>query len=512
MRQHARAQQELAEQERLQKLNAGPMGATGGAAHEQLRVCKDIEACSRTLAEARLPAPASSTDSAAAPAGMQPLRARRTKQRDEPAAAVVAAAEAIRTHMVASDDMRAYVRACGGLTATMQQLQAAMRQSEPDEGVLMACCELLTEACQIDTNARHVAGCAAGKAAPTGGSAPALLPSLCALAHRHRCVAALLHTLAVEADARGAVASAWASNGAALRATVTSLPALHGAHRATLLALLANCASAKALQAALAEAFSAPGGETALLQLLQSDVDAASLQRVASLMTNAAASVAVRKQLAASQQASPTLVARAQQMLVLGTAAAADAALSCLQCLHNLALEGSVREQLADAEWLAVLQKLLPAPDAAAEPSESALVALATAARAASCPATYAALQQGGVVQRMLAMAAHAREALQAAGGPGQQHLRVLDAVVRALAAWGGQGHMEELRSAALLDTLVWACSAACIADSCAGNAALCVGYVADERCAAHVLTMRALCQPGSLCAPRGESPGENPC
>ena len=486
VRQHARAKQELAEHEQLQKLSAEPDPDAGTAAKEQLHACKEIESHSRTLAGTRLSSAAASNGGPNSPAGVRPLRAQRSKAHDGPNAAVLASAQSLCAQIKGSDQLRAYFRACGGLAAATKQLQTAACQSESYESVLAACCQLLTEACSIDTNARHVAGCATGKSAPAAASASALLPALCALAHKHSCVAELLHAIALETDARAAVAGAWAGGAdgsTGLAAAVSALPTLTAPHRAQLMALLTNCASVRPFQAALAAALSAPGSEAALLQLLQSDSHPASLQRTAALMTNAAASVAVRKQLAASPATAATLVARALQMLELDTAAAAGAALACLECLHNLTLEINVRAQLVCAEWHAVLSKLLPAPGAPAELDKAAQVALATAARSASCPDAYAALQQAGIVQRIIAVAICTCEALQAAELASQEHIRVLDAAVRALASWGGQGHIENLRATALLRILVWACSAPCIADSCAGNAALCVGFVADERC-----------------------------
>ena len=76
-----------------------------------------------------------------------------------------------------------------------------------------------------------------------------------------------------------------------------------------------------------------------------------------------------------------------------------------------------------------------------------------------------------------------AREALDGGAPEFGAAVRVIDAVVRALATWGKDGHVEELRGVAVLQLLVWCCSTSAVADNCAGNAALCVAYVADERC-----------------------------
>jgi hypothetical protein len=490
IRQHNRVQQELAEERRMQELSKVPSSSVNAHtdAKAKLEACRDIEGLSRTLANVVLPCTAAEKENQACkPTGIGPLPGRSTGGKHSPGAAIAAftkAAKEAKTKIAVADDMKAYFRSCGGLASAMNQLLAAAQASEEHSTVLTSCSELINEACQIDTNARYVAGCAVCKTASTVKSTAALLAALCSLCSKHYEVAVLLHTLSTETEARLEIAAAFTGcSGVAVVEALRSLPSITATHRAILLSLLSACATAKSFQAVLSVAMRSEHCETILLDVLKTETNPMALEQVAALVTNAALSAAIRRSLGSQGVVGKLLVARTSEML---SQKQFEAALSCLKCMFNLVLEDQVRTELVCQQWLAVLKQVIGDEDSISELNEMGLCALSVTARAASATGMHDLLQAGGVVPRIAMLAVNARALLeQQPAGQGTSHkaLKVLDASVRALTTWACSGHTEELRSKAMLQLLIWTCSEPSIRDGCAGNAALCLSYLADERC-----------------------------
>lgn len=486
LRQHNRVQQDLAEERRLQALKPEPGSSADAPADikAQLEACRVIEGLTRILVDTTLPCiSAGKENQASVPAGLGPLPNRGTNGKLHSEAAITKAATEAKSKIAGSDDLRAYLRSCGGLTAAMSQVQAASQAPEERAAILTSCTELLNEACQIDTNARHVAGCTPERNTPSAGKSPtAFLAALCSLCSKHFSVTVLLHTLSTEAEARAAVAAAFTrSSGFALAEAVRSLPGLEITHRAILLSLLSNCAAVRAFQTALSAAMHSEQCESVLVDMLKAETNPAALERVAALVTNAASSAAIRRALGMQGSVGTLLVARTSEMLSQGQP---DAALACLQCIYNLALESGVQTELVCKEWLAVLEWVM-GDESISQLNDMGVCALFITARAASHNGMYSLLQAGGVVGRIAALALDAKlniEQQLAKEAGSHKALKVLDASVRALTAWACMGQTEALLPKAMLQLLIWTCSAAPVGDSCAGNAALCLSHLADER------------------------------
>jgi hypothetical protein len=499
MQQCARAQSDFAEHKRLQDLQADGAAAAAGApsAKEQLAACKDMEASVRAFASVDIASSntADKENSGSFPAGIGRLPQRHDSSKT--ARKLNSAAAALCAKMKGSSDMRMYFRACGGLTAAANQLHKAVSCASASAAIA-PCAELLTEACQLDSNARAISGCSMPKGdayAGTSGGA-ARLQSICCTCSTSAEVAVLLQTLSTEAGARVNVAKALCSAHRPGESTGVLVQLLHSAvgmpdlHRAVVLSLLGNCATVPAFQKAFAKNNAQTSCTLAVLSLLQQESNPAALERVALLIGNLAANASLRKALPEAGGFGTELVARAAQMQQSGARGAPAALQACLSCLYTLALEGPIRQQLAADEWYLLLSHLLPAT--CAIESAVALSAVNIVSRFASAEESYAGMAQHGLLPRLLSVAVESRHTLLQSESQGDA-IKVISAVVRAWAAWGGAGHTELLRQNAALQLLVWACSASAISDNCAGNAALCLSYVADAKCESP-----AACGPGT--------------
>ena len=491
MQQCTRAKRDLSEHKRMRELQDGQQGDTPQQCADKVKACQDMERHVRDFASCQLANNAASPDtkgkenSSKNPAGLGFLPQRQPKTKRSTASL----ANALRQQVQESNDMRMYFRACGGLSAAVQQLHCSLRANGTAESV-SACAKLLSEACQLESNTRALAGCSAatasnGAAGPSTAAVPRdRLSVWCAASLQHVELAVLLQVLSTEAEARKALADALRHPSSAklqtlpLQDLVTGLPALADVHFAVQASFLANCSTEPGIQNAHAVT-DANTCAAALVQSLQQAKSAATLERVALLIGNMASNITMRRALASSDSVSALLVERCLEMRQVGNADAASALQACLMCLYNMSLDDAVKSQLVSQPWADVLARLLP-PDGRMK--NGSVTALSVVARSASARGAYQMLEAASLVPRVLAAAQHAYAHLPEDGGNATA-VKVLDATVRAWAAWGSAGFTEALRSEAALQLLVWACSAGSMSDTSAGNAALCISFIADQRC-----------------------------
>lgn len=499
IRQFQRAKADLLEHKRLRALHSSEQPEDAGATTRgQLVACKRMEKCVRSLATVSMAHQSSSPSSAVSssnPVGLGTVLPQRP--------ALPAKGTPLLDELLAlvreSDDARLYFRACGGLAATAAQLHASMDKATENGTSVSPLAALLNEACQLDSNLRTVAGCnitpaASPGNAPTAAASPtvpasALLASLCASSTSSIDVAALLHTISTEKDARSQLASAFGpgqaptTGSSVLTSMLRDTKAIPGPHRALVLAVLSNCATVPVFQQTLIQVAEVENCATLFAAMLDAEQEPATLGHAASLLANVATSITLRKQLAASDTIVSLLVARASAMQTSGKPGSTAALQACLSCLYNLALEPSVKQELLSDAWLDLLGLLLP--EGVTSFSEAAVCALGIVARSASAEGMYDNMVSKRLVARVALLGERAHtECSSGKSADSAGAARILESAVRALAVWGGQGYSDELREDAMLRLLVWVCSSGDVVDTCAGNAALCISYVADDRCA----------------------------
>jgi hypothetical protein len=502
IRQFQRAKTDFAEHKQLQALLPGKSSTTS-CYQEHLEICKDIEARVRTLARldmARVSTGGDKDIEPIDPAGLGALPQRASTSVDLRIAKVVKAVEALQLKVGGSDGMRVYFRACGGLAVTAVQLHAATRNPLCTAAVA-PCAVLLNEACQLDSNVRVVAGCGLGNGASNSSAASAfaislapaeLLQTLCCTCTQFIDVAVVLHTITTEEDARTMVADVLRSAKHPGSTQTTLACILHGAaalpatHRAVMFSLLSNCATVPSFQRALVGIAEAENCASVFCCMLQHEENPGILGRAASLVANVAASVTLRRQLAELGGVGTTLLARATEMQRSNAAGSSAALQACLSCLYNLALEGPIKAELVADAWFSLLADLLPAHGC--KQTEAGICALGLVARGAQTAGAYEGMARCNLIDRVLVAALEAFKAISTGSEDSKgSAARIVDAAVRSMAVWGSAGHTEALRQDHLLHLLVWASSSMQMGDACAGNAALCLGYVADERCALRV-------------------------
>lgn len=429
----------------------------------------------------------------------------------------------LKTLLHGNDEWRLYFRSCGGLQSVACLLSQCLglwhiRGSCGTEcggpestlslrlrKIILGCTQLLNEACQVDTNGHALSGCVIGEPAgqkqmvSKGLMCEAFLFKCCVAVASFDAIAVLLHTLTTDELSRRHVAAAFlladpALAKAAIDIAFDELLTLEPVHQSVTMSLISNCMTidvfAETVSAALSE-----GKHVATFQaLLRQERNALTCELAANLLANAAASPKIRDILAC-EPVLQALVGHCSRLSVPGSSDAETQALkSCLSCLCNLGLV-KVNSQLSDCLnsdlWMRTVPGLLSHDDTAV----TQLAACVESRHVAAANADLGEVEDR-LAQRLIAVAIEAGQAtsimpcknqhqacLRAWQGP--VALKCVDAVIRVLACLGAAGHSDALKTRVAVELLAWACCAEKIADGCAGNAALCIGFIADDKCVA---------------------------
>lgn len=418
------------------------------------------------------------------------------------------------------DDWRVYFRSCGGLQSVACLLSQRLcmwkgRDSNESDSafskdgsacnkMITACANLLNEACQIDTNGRALSGCDMGKTEEQQQSISAdltcemLLSQCCIAAGTFEAISMLLHTLTTDELSRQKVARAMlledaASPHDAVDCTFRQLVSLEPVHRALTVALLSNCLTVDVFATRVSEALRAGQYPVLFHKLLQQQTNSCECKLVADFLANAATSPTIRSTLAC-KKVLQLLVGHCSRLSVPGSSCSETQALvACLTCLYNIGLSReapAVSDCLNADSWIHTATHLMKHDDTIV----TQLAACIEARHVALLHADSSKIEVY-LARRMIATAVEAGLAIgimpdmHQTGGSlrdwqGPVALKLIDAVIRMLAGLGSAGHVHVLKSLAAVELLAWAICTDAVMDVCAGNAALCIGFIADDECA----------------------------
>ena len=436
---------------------------------------------------------------------------------------VVKAAQSLRCEITSHKDLQLYLRACGGLVSAADHLCYAAGIAAPGvvvddmksatapqrECVAAACAALLNEACQNSANILLIAGCIRPDqpARLDGGlfSGRQVLDALCRMLDgtAGSACATLLYTLSTDVDSRKQVSSALAScdstdlTSPGAKRLLRGLEGATVAHQAHALMLLSNCILSKDLRNALQD-------DGAFMQQLSLMLEQAKhdliIEKAAALLGNTINDALWRSQAVVCPAIIPTLTKLAR------TPSLAEPALqACITCLYNLAIEDTLHVALLQPEWLkacngllrhgnhtvvvriaGILSRVARAPGAI-----ELMIDLGTAdaLKDAACASLVSCgtLSENSRVQADWLKLCREHPNLQAAWKP-VDAWSLTDSYVRALAIWGGPKTDSApgtllLKTSAVQTLLLLCCSCKDGTPGAAGNAALCLSYVADSKC-----------------------------
>lgn len=408
------------------------------------------------------------------------------------------------------EDLLVYFRSCGGLVAAAECLHSAqqLQHGLDDQTVvsrchqiISGCANVLDAACRVDTNGHVLCGCAYGtsdvQTICDKLTCDEFLRSCCAASGQVETVCVLLHTLSTDSDSRARVAPALfaskdsKSGDSMFIALVKALGSLSGAHQVIAASLLANCVTEKACAKDMTECLKDPDNLQFLTQLLRTSSNAMLLRHASTLLGNASTQPHIRKLLAHD----PVSESLAQHVcsFAKSNAQSETPMLACLTCLHNLALEGGsvqLKDALTSQQWQDCIGSLLQQQDTAIVQLVVAITARvatnykesAAFASTFSCTAVPIATEAAAQAQLLENSEKVAEQGESQAQWSEQSALKMIDATMRLLAACGSAGHMQALDSDGALRLLLWACESTTVMDGCAGNAALCIGFLVDCR------------------------------
>lgn len=422
------------------------------------------------------------------------------------------------------DDLLVYFRSCGGLSAaaeclySAQQLQLDLSNAQAASSrlqIISSCADVLNTACEADTNGHVLCGCTYGSTGVQFISEKLkcddFLASCCAACGTCDGMCVLLHTLSTDSDSRARIARAFfvsAGSEASDRpftALLKALPGLLGAHQVIATSLLANCVAEKACAKDVADTLQDESSLQLLSQLVCTCSNPLLVKHAATLLGNAATQPHIRKLLAHDPVSD--YLTRHICSLANSDGHSMDAMVACMTCLYNLALEKNspqLQDALTSQQWRECLGVLLRQKN-----TSVIQLAVAIAARTATsysdCVPAIVEFSQSAVL--VAGTAATETHLLQQPSTAQEQcgdvpvwsepvALKVVDATMRLLAACGAVGHTEAMQGDDALRLLLWACRTPSVMDGCAGNAALCVGFLVDARCvsAPGGMTARRVC------------------
>lgn len=436
---------------------------------------------------------------------------------------VTSLCEDLRILLRGTDERRVYFRSCGGLQAVACLLSQclglwqACGSCGTDSGapeaclslclrkIIIGCTQLLNEACQVDTNGHALSGCVIGE--PAGQKqmvsedlmCEAFLSKCCSAVSSFDALAVLLHTLTTDELSRQKVAAAFllgdpALAHAAIDNAFDQLLTLKPVHQSVTVSLMSNCMTINVFAEKVSAALGAGKHVATFQALLRQESNALTCELAANLLANAAASPKIRGTLAC-EPVFQALAGHCSRLSESGASNAETQALkSCLSCLCNLGLVRAASE-LSDCLnsdlWMKTVTGLLTHDDTAV----TQLAACVEARHAAAANADLAKLEDR-LAQLLIGLAIEAGQATSIMPCKNQHQaglrawqrplaLKCIDAVIRILACLGAAGQTDALKTPAAMDLLAWACCATEIPDGCAGNAAICIGFVADDKCVA---------------------------
>lgn len=418
-----------------------------------------------------------------------------------------------------NEDWRVYFRSCGGLKSAACQLARCLIRwhktcpggtcnavsSSVCEPMITGCAGLLNLACQVDTNGHVLSGCVLGE--PTGQKQRLSAELLCEKFLSHCCMASgsfeglaiLLHTLTTDEQSRQRVATAFlskmdeVSGHSAVDDVFDKLQKLKPTHQSILVSLLSNCMTVYKFAASVSDGVGAGRHSKTVQLLLQQQTNPAMCELAANLLANSATLPKTRSALACDTVLQ-TLVCHCYTLSESAASQVETKALkACLTCLYNLGLERdsrSISEVLNSDLWFHLVVKLFQHDDTAV----AQLAACIEARHIAAVHANISRLSQL-LSTPLINLAFEAGIATEIMPKPelcqphwrlwqDRQALKVIEAVMRILAGLGASGHVHVLKTSDAVALLTWACCTKAVMDGCAGNAALCVGYIADDKCA----------------------------
>eukprot|EP00892_Ulva_mutabilis_P008357 jgi/Ulvmu1/5894/UM026_0015.1 len=436
-----------------------------------------------------------------------------------------ASAQAVRVAQICSklvsllkggDNWRVYFRSCGGLKSAARQLEQCINLLHGQsvhgtyksgahtscESLIIGLAELLNEACQVDTNGHVLSGCVLGE--PPGQKQRLSATLLCEGFLSRCCIALvlfeplalLLHTLSTDELSRQRLAEALISIEEASRERraidniFTHLQSLVPVHQSITISMLSNCMTVPTFAASVSEWLGEGRHAKTMQMLLQQQRCPAMCELAANLLANSATYPKMRYTLAC-QSVLQDLVSHCSRLSACGNNSAIRALKACLTCLYNIGLqrESNAVAQCLNAEtWIGVAHKLIRHEDAvvaqlaacvesrhiAAANADSCLISDRLASELVSLAS------EAGIATAILPKSDRFREKLRL--WPDQVALKAIDAVLRILAGLGASGHLHVLKTPSAVALVSWACCTTAVMDGCAGNAALCIGYIAGDK------------------------------
>jgi hypothetical protein len=474
-----------------------------------------IESASCELAAVRLDTPGALCAPSNTAQGIADLPKQVKRQQDElsVSARVKKLCTQLGCALAGGDDLKMYFRSCGGLGAAAKCLFSTckLRGQLTSKAHLVSCWEIidscakvLNEACALNTNGHVLCGCVHGSAPVPQSIAEHvlchdLLAECCNVLTQSESVAVLLHSLSTDPESRVCVARSVCAQPLSANATqipfpdlLRALPVLRGAHQVLSMSLLANCVAQRSCAVDAAMQLREASQVQPVCELLCNTSNRFFWQHAASLIGNLAMHAHVRSMLA-TETMGRMLVDGLK--LYAGDIASSDALLAGMTCLYNLALEKQstgFQGMLASPSWHSVLMMDLLLH----EDTSVAQLAISIAARVITTQSAAAAIDDT-LARAVLRTATEAGQVTSLFGElVPEEHcvcssrqwdeataLKTVDAAIRYLAGCGAAGRTAVLSEDHAIAVFLWACTNPKVMDGCAGNAAMCIGYLVESRC-----------------------------
>lgn len=409
------------------------------------------------------------------------------------------------------DDLLVYFRSCGGLSAAAeclynaQQLQPGLSNEQAASicnQIISSCAEVLNAACEADTNGHVLCGCAYGSVGVQSISEKLtcddFLASCCAACGPCESICVLLHTLSTNSDSRARIARAFfvskdaASGDRLFTGLLKALPHLSGVHQVIATSLLANCVAEKGCAKNVADSFQDESALRSLSQLVCSSSNPLLLRHAATLLGNAATQPHIRKLLALDPVSGS--LTKHICFFTKSDGQSMEAMVACMTCLYNLALEKNspmLKDALTSQQWQECLVLLLEQQNTAVIQLVVAIAARAATSYSDSVPliaefssSAVSVAREAAIEAKLLQQPPKVEDKQETAREWSEPiALKVIDATMRLLAACGSAGHTQAMQDNEAVRLILWACSSPTVMDGCAGNAALCLGFLVDTRC-----------------------------